>query len=71
MAGFAQGEFGTSEGAGTTFFVRGFLIRGGGSRGSSGVRVGGILGGGVVMLGRAGRRRRDDGTGFSGRGFRC
>ena len=70
VAGLARGELGTSEGAGTAFFVRGFLVRGGGSGGSSGVGVGGNFGGGVLMLGGAGRRRREDRTGISGGGFR-
>lgn len=70
MAGFARSEIGTSEGAGTAVFVRGFMVRGGGSGGSSGVGVGGSLGGGVLMFGGTGRRRRDDGIGVSGGGFR-
>ena len=70
MAGFARGEVGTSEGAGTGGFVSGFLVGGGGSGGSSGVGVGGTFGEGVLMLGGANRRRRDDGTGISGHGFR-
>lgn len=64
------GVLGARERAGAAFFVRGFMIRRGGSRGLVGVGVGGNLSGGVLVLGCNARGRGDDGIGMSSGGYR-
>lgn len=70
MAGFAGSVLGTRERAGAAFFVRGFVIGRGGSRGLVGVGVGDNLGGGVLMFGCDAGGRGDDGIGMSSGGCR-